>query len=347
MTIVRLLKARRDVNIIDQTPNSLGIWKNIQFTLESTKECDYVVVFNCITKDIIVNSHGDNIWAIIQEPPDERFDYYYKHAKRYSRIYTPDINRKGNRYIHSHGAIGWWIGKDYNFLTNAEIPKKNLTISWLTNADTSIEGQIERLNFWNYIQTTNLDIEFFGRGFPPPVKPIEVKWDGVAPYKYTLAIENYSGLYYWSEKIADAFLGYTMPIYYGCTNISDYFPKESFVWIDINQPEEAVEIIRETINNDLWLRNRDAVIYARELVLNKYNIFAFLAEVIIEDQQKNELSVKVPKECINLKSDLPMSLRYQNLTNFVNILKVLGRKILPTSLRDWLWDKILKYYFYS
>ncbi|MEA5583195.1 glycosyltransferase family 10 [Nodularia harveyana UHCC-0300] len=346
MTLVRLIEGYPEVNpLISQTPHNLGIWEGIQFTTEPVKECDYLVIINCLDRDVQVNCPNKNIWAIIQEPPTEQFDYFYKHTDRYSRIYTPDVNKKGNIYIHSDGAIGWWIGKDYDFLTSDEIPEKNLNLSWLTNADTFIEGQLKRLNFWNYIQNSNLDIDFFGKGFPPPVKPI-AKWDGVAPYKYTLAIENYSGLYYWSEKITDAFLAYTMPIYYGCTNITDYFPKESFVSIDINQPEQAVEIIRETINSDLWLRNRDAVIYARELVLKKYNLFAFLAEEIIEDQQKNESNVQVVKKCIKLKRDQPILYR-EDVVKSVNLLLAISRKILPKSLRNWLWLKIGKKLFYS
>ena len=30
-----------------------------------------------------------------------------------------------------------------------------------------------------------------------------------------------------SEKIADCFLAWTMPIYYGCPRIAEYFPAES------------------------------------------------------------------------------------------------------------------------
>ena len=45
--------------------------------------------------------------------------------------------------------------------------------------------------------------------------------------KYTLAIENTSEPHYFSEKITDAFLCNTMPIYFGAPNIFEYFPKNS------------------------------------------------------------------------------------------------------------------------
>ena len=48
---------------------------------------------------------------------------------------------------------------------------------------------------------------------------------------------------YWTEKIADCFLAWTLPIYYGCPNLEDYFPEKSFIRIDIEKPEEAIDSI--------------------------------------------------------------------------------------------------------
>ena len=41
------------------------------------------------------------------------------------------------------------------------------------------------------------------------------------PYAYSIAIENIAMNNYWTEKIADV-LGYTCPIYHGCSNIQDF-----------------------------------------------------------------------------------------------------------------------------
>jgi hypothetical protein len=68
----------------------------------------------------------------------------------------------------------------------------------------------------------------------------------VSSYKYSFAIENFHNEYYWSEKIADCFLAWTMPIYYGCEYINNFFPLEAMIRIDINDPD-VVEIIKESI----------------------------------------------------------------------------------------------------
>ena len=47
--------------------------------------------------------------------------------------------------------------------------------------------------------------------------------------QYGVAIENVSHRVYFSEKILDCFLLKTIPIYWGCTNISDYFNKDGVI----------------------------------------------------------------------------------------------------------------------
>ena len=51
----------------------------------------------------------------------------------------------------------------------------------------NIPGHIKRRSFLQFIQNNaSIDIDLFGRA----VRAIEDKWDGLAPYKYSLAIEN-------------------------------------------------------------------------------------------------------------------------------------------------------------
>ncbi len=70
-----------------------------------------------------------------------------------------------------------------------------------------------------------------------------------------------------------------MPIYYGCPRIAEYFPAESLVSIDIRDPD-ATRIVQETIRSDRWLRNIDAIAEARRLVLERYQLFSFVAQEI-------------------------------------------------------------------
>lgn len=66
------------------------------------------------------------------------------------------------------------------------------------------------------------------------------------------------------RKLADAFLGYTVPIYCGCPNVYDYFPEDSLIRIDIHDFEGSLTKIKEIVSRPgEYERRLDAVIEAR------------------------------------------------------------------------------------
>jgi hypothetical protein len=273
MKLVRIIR-NYDQPILRQTPACMGIWDDIQFTLDEIKVCDYAIVLNAPSKDTSVQCFPEHIWAIIQEPPIKEYTQLHQGNTRYRVIYTSNDNVHTNRHIQSQPAIPWWIQKDYDFLSKCKVPHKTEPLSWITSNLNWLEGHRKRMAFLELLKK-KVNFHLYGRGFTY----IEDKWDGLAPYKYSLAIENFSNAYYWSEKIIDCFLAWTMPIYYGCTQINEFFPPESMVCIDINDPD-VTEKISSVLKSDLWERNIDAIAKARSLVLQKYQLFPFLAEKI-------------------------------------------------------------------
>ena len=83
-----------------------------------------------------------------------------------------------------------------------------------------------------YIKTNNLPVDVLGRGYVP----FENKWEGLLPYHYSIVIENAQEPYYFTEKIIDAMMCNTIPIYWGTPNIGDYFDVTGMV-ICNNVPE--------------------------------------------------------------------------------------------------------------
>jgi hypothetical protein len=73
-----------------------------------------------------------------------------------------------------------------------------------------------------------------------------------------------------------------MPIYWGCPNIEDFYPKDSYYTIDIEKPQEAIREISDIITRPVTKTNIEAIEYARNLLLYKYNIWPFLQEIINE-----------------------------------------------------------------
>ena len=76
------------------------------------------------------------------------------------------------------------------------------------------------------------------------ILPHRKKEKGLLEYRYNLAIENGSTDYYFSEKIVDPLLCWSIPIYWGCKKIDKFLPKESYILLDMNKKGVAEEIIK-------------------------------------------------------------------------------------------------------
>jgi len=70
-----------------------------------------------------------------------------------------------------------------------------------------------------------------------------------------------------------------MPLYWGGTNVEDFLPADSFRYIDINGDGSDV---MDIVNSDFREKHLDAIAEARDLLLNKYQIWPRLHSVIKE-----------------------------------------------------------------
>jgi len=282
--LVRIIKAWDYPNLLGQTESGLGNWQGVQFTLEPVSRCDYVIVLNSIHQDIRLYCPPDNVWAVMQEPYVREFsDWMTEGHSQYSKVFTHHVFSKGKKYIPSFPMLPWHINKSFDKLNALDVPPKNRNLSWITSNKKMFKGHRERMCFLDAIKKSGLEIDLFGRG----INEINDKWDGLSDYKYALAIENSQSVDYWTEKLSDCYLSYTMPIYCGAPNISNYFPKESLIIIDITKPNEAIEIICKAIENKEWEKNIEWIKKSRSLILNKYNFFSVIANKIKTEKIKN------------------------------------------------------------
>lgn len=134
-------------------------------------------------------------------------------------------------------------------------------------------------------------LDVYGRG----INDFNDKWETLAPYKYHIALENSSSKYYWTEKISDCFLAGTFPIYYGCTNINDYFPEKSFETIKIGDFDKAVETIDKIIKDERFENSQQELLQSKDLVLEEYNMFDMISKIC------DTLNPEQPKETVSLK----------------------------------------------
>jgi len=279
MKLVRIIKNWNEPNILRQTPRSEGVWGRVRFTLDAVDECDYLIVLNLVPERISIRVNPKNVWALIQEPyAANRFPWVEAGHERFGRVFTHHIfNNDIEKYIGTQTCLPWHIDKTYDELVALDVPTKTRRISWVSSDKIFLSGHKQRMDFYHNISNDRkFDIDYFGKG----INEIDDKYQALAPYKYSIAVENSQSEHYWTEKIADCFLSYTLPVYYGCTNLGDYFPEKSFVKIDINNYQESCRTIEGILKEDIWEDRIEAIKEARELVLNKYQLFPFISDLV-------------------------------------------------------------------
>lgn len=262
-----------------QTPNGDGLWGDLHFSIDTTAPCDTLVVLNNrLEKPFTTIVSGHNCWALMQEPYAKGVtDWMAEGHKAFDKVFTNFIPNADDKYVRSQPAIPWHINMSYTELVNLPVPDKKRPLSWIVGNVKDLPGHIKRWNFLQALQNVpTMDIDLFGKA----VRFIEYKNEGLLPYRYALAVENTCATDYWTEKIADCWLAWSVPIYYGCPNLEDFFPADAFIRIDIEDPEKAVAQLREVIAHDDWQKRLPAIAEARELVLNRYQLFPYLSELI-------------------------------------------------------------------
>ncbi|MDQ6472093.1 glycosyltransferase family 10 [Flavobacterium sp. LHD-80] len=293
-----LVKIERYFNAPDykrQTPNCSMKWGDIIFTEEKIDECDYLVILDYPKEDFTIKVNKNNILHLCLEPPNE-FSKYRQYANKNVKWIFNQLDIKKNNIL-SHGALPWHINKDFDFLSelNVETLCKENSIAWITSNQRTSKGHKARMKFLDEIKLEPF-VHLYGRG----IQPIQDKWDVLSKSKYAIAYENFQNDFYWTEKIADCFLSYTMPLYFGCNKIENFFPANSYIQIDPNDKHIKL-FLKEITKSNKWEENLDAISKARQLILNEYQLFPFLCNQIKSFELAKGNNLSSEKELISFK----------------------------------------------
>jgi len=262
-----------------QTPGGCGLWESIRFTTEPVDECDYLFMFNNRRlAPVDARCPRDHVWCMIQEPYlPALFDWMIEGHEAFARVFTHHVPSADPKYVLSYPILPWAVGRSYDELVNAGVPDKTRGVSWVSSNLALLPGHRKRNALREFLMRENPDsVDIFGRG----VRYIEDKWDALAPYRYSLAIENSYSKDYWTEKVADCFLSWTLPLYDGCLNLEDYFEPQSFIRIDASDHAATLRRIEELDRSGEWERRMPAIAESRRRVLHEYQLFPALARAI-------------------------------------------------------------------
>jgi hypothetical protein len=251
-------------------------------------EYDYVIVYEGINNEETVKCKPGNLIFISGEPPDSR-KYLESFLKQFDIILSSHKSIKKNNLLYQQ-ALPWHFGYNfqrqtfnysYNDLLYLAEPIKSKKISIISSFKTMMPGHKLRYKFISeIIKHFSNDIDVFGKDY----KPVEDKADAILPYKMSICIENSSIDDYWTEKLSDVYLGYTIPIYYGCRNIEKYFSKLSMITFDIKNLYNSLTLIEYAIKNcdEIYQDKLNYIKDSRIKILEDYNLFPVLVNYLMK-----------------------------------------------------------------
>ena len=164
--------------------------------------------------------HPNKIGMLMEPRAMNPAIYDWIKANRYdfNRILTYDkellaIGKPFERFYH---GMCWIYEKDM------KVYEKTKLMSIIASAKTQLYGHNLRhqtiLMFKNYF-------DVYGRGY----KQVDYKLDALKDYAYSVVIENSKQDYYFTEKLLDCFVTGTVPIYWGCPSIGDFFNTDGMI----------------------------------------------------------------------------------------------------------------------
>ena len=261
------------------TKNDLGIWNNLK-GINDINKADIIIFLEGISKNFNLNLLNNKKVICFPREPYQKKNWINLHLCKgftYDNIIHVVTNPQ-------------FLNKNYDFLINLKYNnhqhKKKLS-AIISNKNFNSSYQLRREFLINLSKKYPSLCDIYGSGwnnelgksykgkldcYHNTINSNNTKFNGLINYKYSICIENCSRKNYFSEKFTDAILCWTIPIYYGCTNILDYFPKDSYYLIDIKD-KNCLDKIKNIIEKPITNINIKALEESRLLILNKYNIW--------------------------------------------------------------------------
>ena len=269
------------------TPGCSGIWKNMEAVVQP-KDADVAVIIDYTVAPLPADMPKVYIGA---HPYGHHVGYrcYDEIKKDPSTIAAFDLQ-------FTAGFLEWWLDETYDELMALQPPKKTKDLVSIISEKLGTDGHKQRRDFMERFCARHWEnIEIYGRIQPlehePNIKKcykgalgcdrVDVRFpelfqtgktEVLKPARYVLEHDdNFGCIHYFSERFADDLLFWTLPIYFGGGDVSQYLPKNCYIPFNYDiSPDKIMDIV----NSDFREKNIEAMAEARWLILNKYQLWA-------------------------------------------------------------------------
>jgi hypothetical protein len=251
---------------------------------------DLIIAFGYITEPPI---NGKPIFVFPQEPSwsggHQKYFNTFENVKVFGfneTNYSPvDIVTETVAHMFYGGRGPWEEGDqfwNYQNIINFNGEKTKSICSFVSNRGMNEESfpvnclYKERLDLVSMNHSKLPFVDFYGWGNKDNLKPhVGKKWDSLKDYKFCLSIENSNERNYVSEKFYDCILTNTVPIYFGCSNIIEFWPQDGYILLEnITDHKYVIEKLNWVNNNidDLYKEMLPKLLEMKKRYFNDFNL---------------------------------------------------------------------------
>lgn len=218
---------------------------------------DYLVIINDIQDKSKIKNFNKTI-GLVMEPS---WHYWNKDLYKMCKVvmfhdkslydYENVVEWTNCGFMHdiiSHEMFSNTLPSNMSYETTSKIRNISFICGERNN---SKDGYLLRNQLFEYLYNNNKNVDIYGRNFKQDINkniygPLQLKYNGLLNYKFSICIENSFEKGYITEKLYDCFMCNTVPIYCGSPNVLDIFNGKNL--IKINNLEECITTL-DKINN--------------------------------------------------------------------------------------------------
>ena len=266
--------------------NEYGKTKKIYIT--TTETYTHVFLLNCpIPPNIHVEK--DCVVGFAHEPPNNScLNLYFNNfidfaQKNIGKYFIGSVTGLPSPpFVGHHGFLFHEMPSNISVMPN----KKTKIMSIMVSHKSYTTGHKYRHTLVSYILKHRLPIDIWGNGAKlykqrfPENNNIYGDFKSMSEmcenYMFTIAIENTSHEHYFTEKIVNPFMYHTIPLYWGCKKIEEYFPNYS-IKLTGNVTIDMITINR-VLKNPEYFRIKHKV--NTEDILDKVNLIKNIERIV-------------------------------------------------------------------
>ena len=210
---------------LEPSSSALNATKHVQWVYDGSGEVNIYVSQRALDALNDTSGKPTYIWLleskqIIPQYYQWIIDNYEFVTSRVDGIFSCD-----KELCAKYPKISYSVINAVPWVQDRKVHDKTKLVSMIASNKRMCEGHARRLQFVDKFRDK---LDFYGRGF----NEISCKEDGLRDYMFSVGIENAVYDTYFTEKLTDCFACGTIPIFYGCKGVTEYFNEDGIIFLD-------------------------------------------------------------------------------------------------------------------